>query len=60
MTSFAFQRVYTDDRAIDETMAVEDWDVVMAPRGHHPVGAPHDYDLYFLNVRAGPHRNWVL
>ena len=42
---FAFQRVYTDDRSIDETMAVEDGDCVMVPRGYHPVGAPHGYDL---------------
>jgi 5-deoxy-glucuronate isomerase len=56
---FAFQRVYTDDRSIDETMAVEDGDVVMVPRGYHPVGAPHGYDLYYLNVMAGPRRDWV-
>jgi 5-deoxy-glucuronate isomerase len=56
---FAFQRVYTDARDIDETMAVEDGDVVMVPRGYHPVGAPHGYDLYYLNVMAGPRRNWV-
>ena len=56
---FAFQRVYTDTRDIDETMAVEDGDVVMVPRGYHPVGAPHGYDLYYLNVMAGPRRNWV-
>jgi 5-deoxy-glucuronate isomerase len=55
---FAFQRVYTDDRSIDETMAVEDGDVVMVPRGYHPVGAPHGYDLYYLNVMAGPLREW--
>lgn len=56
---FAFQRVYTDDRSIDETVAVEDGDVVLVPRGYHPVGAPHGYDLYYLNVMAGPRRNWV-
>jgi len=56
---FAFQRVYTDSRDIDETVAVEDGDVVMVPRGYHPVGAPHGYDLYYLNVMAGPRRNWV-
>jgi 5-deoxy-glucuronate isomerase len=55
---FAFQRVYTDDRAIDQTMAVEDGDCVMVPRGYHPVGAPHGYDLYYLNVMAGPKRQW--
>ena len=56
---FAFQRVYTDDRSIDEACAVEDHDVVMVPRGYHPVVAPHGYDLYYLNVMAGPHRFWV-
>jgi 5-deoxy-glucuronate isomerase len=56
---FAFQRVYTDDRSIDETMAIEDGDCVMVPRGYHPVGAPHGYDLYYLNVMAGPNRKWV-
>lgn len=56
---FAFQRVYTDDRSLDETMSVEDGDVVMVPRGYHPVGAPHGYDLYYLNVMAGPKREWI-
>ena len=56
---FAFQRVYTDDRSLDETIAVEDGDVVMVPRGYHPVGAPHGYDLYYLNVMAGPNRCWI-
>lgn len=56
---FAFQRVYTDDRSIDETIAVEDGDVVMVPRGYHPAGAAHGYDLYYLNVMAGPTRQWI-
>jgi 5-deoxy-glucuronate isomerase len=56
---FAVQRVYTDDRSLDETISVEDGDVVMVPRGYHPVGAPHGYDLYYLNVMAGPKRNWI-
>ncbi len=55
---YALQRVYTDDRALDETMAVEDGDVVLVPRGYHPVGAAHGYDLYYLNVMAGPKRIW--
>ncbi|MBS0365935.1 MAG: 5-deoxy-glucuronate isomerase [Proteobacteria bacterium] len=56
---FAFQRVYTDDRDIDETLCINDGDVVLVPRGYHPVGAAHGYDLYYLNVMAGPRRNWV-
>jgi 5-deoxy-glucuronate isomerase len=56
---FAFQRIYTDTRDIDETIAVGDGEVVMVPRGYHPVGAPHGYDLYYLNVMAGPKRQWI-
>ncbi len=56
---FAFQRVYTEDRSLDETVCVHDGDVVLVPRGYHPVGAAHGYDLYYLNVMAGPKRKWV-
>lgn len=56
---FAFQRVYTDDLSLDETLCVQDGDVVMVPRGYHPVGAPYGYELYYLNVMAGPSRKWV-
>jgi 5-deoxy-glucuronate isomerase len=56
---FAFQRVYTDDRSLDETMCVQDGDLVMVPRGYHPVGTAHGYDLYYLNVMAGPERRWI-
>lgn len=55
---FAFQRVYTDDRSLDETMAVDNGCCVMVPRGYHPAGAPHGYELYYLNVMAGPKRAW--
>ena len=39
-------------------MAVEDGDVVLVPEGYHPCGAAHGYNLYYLNVMAGPHRVW--
>ena len=55
---WAIQRVYTDDGSLDETMAVKDGDVVLVPRGHHPCGAPHGFELYYLNVMAGPRRAW--
>jgi 5-deoxy-glucuronate isomerase len=55
---FAFQRVYTDQRDIDESMAVENHDVVMVPRGYHPVIVPYGYDSYYLNVMAGKDRVW--
>ncbi|SDG02760.1 5-deoxy-glucuronate isomerase [Alloyangia pacifica] len=55
---FGIQRVYTDDRMLDETMAVHDHDVVCVPRGHHPCGAPYGFEMYYLNVMAGPLRKW--
>lgn len=55
---FAVQRVYTDDRTLDETLVVKDGEAVLVPRGYHPVSAPPGYDVYYLNVMAGPHRTW--
>lgn len=55
---FVFQRVYTDDRSLDETMAVEHRNVVIVPVGYHPVGVPDGYTSYYLNVMAGPKRIW--
>ncbi len=55
---FGFQRVFTEDGALDETMAISDGDVVLVPRGHHPAGVPYGYEMYYLNVMAGPRRAW--
>ncbi len=55
---FGIQRVYTDDGLLDETMAVRDGDVTLVPRGHHPCGAPYGFEMYYLNVMAGPLRKW--
>lgn len=55
---FGVQRVYTDDGTLDETIAVKDGEVVLVPRGHHPCGAPYGFEMYYLNVMAGPLRKW--
>jgi 5-deoxy-glucuronate isomerase len=55
---FAMQRVYTDDRSLDEALVIEDGDVTLVPRGYHPVATTAGYDLYYLNVMAGPKRVW--
>lgn len=55
---FAMQRVYTDDRSLDEALVIEDGDVTLVPRGYHPVATTAGYDLYYLNVMAGPKRAW--
>ena len=57
---FAVQMVYTDDRSVNEAIQVRDGDVVLVPRGYHPVAAGPGYDLYYLNVMAGPHRRWLV
>ncbi len=55
---FGVQRVFTEDGSLDETMAVANHDVVLVPRGHHPCAAPYGYEMYYLNVMAGPLRKW--
>jgi 5-deoxy-glucuronate isomerase len=57
--AFAFARVYTPDRDLDQSLAPMDGDVVLVPRGYHPVGMPAGYDGYYLNVMAGPNRVWA-
>ena len=37
---YGIQRVFTEDGSLDETMAVQNHDVVLVPKGHHPCGAP--------------------
>lgn len=56
---FAFQRVYSQDRSLDETLTFGDRDCVLVPRGYHTVSAPPGYDVYYLNVMAGPKRQWA-
>ncbi len=55
---FGFQRVYTVDRSLDEAIVVEDGTLVLVPRGYHTVSTAPGYDLYYLNVMAGPVREW--
>jgi 5-deoxy-glucuronate isomerase len=55
---FGLQRVWTEDGSLDEAIAVSDHDVVLVPKGYHPCGAPYGYEMYYLNVMAGPIRKW--
>jgi 5-deoxy-glucuronate isomerase len=54
---FGYQRVYSTDpaRPIDVLAEVRAGDVVLVPHGYHgPSMAAPGYDLYYLNVLAGP------
>jgi 5-deoxy-glucuronate isomerase len=57
---FGLQRVYSDDRSLDQSLAFGDRDCVLVPRGYHTVSAPPGYDVYYLNVMAGPTRLWAV
>jgi 5-deoxy-glucuronate isomerase len=54
---FAFQRVYSPERGTELAAAVGDGDVVLVPHGYHVSGAPHAFDLYYLNGLAGDARS---
>ncbi|MEH0111124.1 5-deoxy-glucuronate isomerase [Tersicoccus sp. MR15.9] len=59
-----YARVYaSDDRPIDVATEVRTGDVVLVPYGWHgPAMAAPGYDLYYLNVMAGPGRvrEWLI
>lgn len=50
---YAYQRVYNDDRSLDELILVEDSHAVLIPAGYHPVVSPPGYTTYYLNFLAG-------
>jgi 5-deoxy-glucuronate isomerase len=61
---FGYQRVYgTKSRPINVMAEVHNGDVVLVPHGWHgPSMAPPGYDMYYLNVMAGPgeKRQWLI
>lgn len=50
---FALQKVYTDDRSLDEIAELRHNDAMLVPRGYHPVVSGHGYHTYYLNFLAG-------
>lgn len=61
---FGYQRVYgTSERPIEVFAEVRSGDAVLVPHGWHgPSMAPAGYDMYYLNVMAGPGatRAWLI
>ena len=58
-----YHRVYgTAERPVDLLAEVRDGDVVLVPHGWHgPSMAAPGYDMYYLNVMAGPgERRWLI
>jgi 5-deoxy-glucuronate isomerase len=66
---FAYQRIYTPGRSIDELVLARDNHLVLSPQGYHPVVAAPGYNCYYLNMLAGsaqslaasddPEHTWV-
>lgn len=56
---FGIQKIYTDDRAIDETITVRENDTVLIPRGYHPVVTAPGYSMYYLWIMAGKNRRFL-
>lgn len=50
---FAYQRIYTPDRKVDELILARDSHLVLSPYGYHPVVAAPGYHCYYLNMLAG-------
>ena len=60
--AMGYMRVYaSDDRPIDLLAEVRTGDQVLVPYGWHgPAMAVPGYDMYYLNVMAGPDRAWLI
>lgn len=54
---YGFQRLYTSDGRFDQTLKVEDGDLVLIREGYHPFVTAFGYDAYYLNVLAGTRRS---
>jgi len=56
---FGIQKIYTDDRAIDETLTLRENDTVLIPEGYHPVVAAPGYSMWYLWIMAGENRKFL-
>lgn len=55
---WALQRLYNDDRSLDEVVVARDGDTVLVREGYHPVVTAPGYDAYYLNLLAGDDPSW--
>lgn len=56
---WAMQRLYTDDRRLDERLLIGHGDTVLVREGYHPVVSAPGYDAYYLNFLAGETPSWT-
>lgn len=56
---WALQRLYNDERSLNEVVLVHESDTVIVREGYHPVVAAPGYDAYYLNFLAGETPSWI-
>ena len=56
---WALQRLYTDNRNLDERLLIGHGDTVLVREGYHPVVSAPGYDAYYLNFLAGETPSWI-
>jgi 5-deoxy-glucuronate isomerase len=56
---FGIQKIYTDNRSVDETITVQENDTVLIPEGYHPVVNAPGYSMYYLWIMAGVNRRFL-
>ena len=56
---FGIQKIYTDDRSIDETVTFQHNDTTLLPEGYHPVVTAPGYAMYYLWIMAGEQRKFI-
>ncbi|THF86988.1 5-deoxy-glucuronate isomerase [Deinococcus sp. KSM4-11] len=52
-TGWAIHRNYSPEDDYDEALVARDGDLILAPRGYHPVAAAPGSNVYYLNFMAG-------
>lgn len=52
-SGWAIHRNYSLEDGLDELLLVKDGDLVLSPKGYHPVAAPPGSNVYYLNYMAG-------
>ncbi|MER3553970.1 MAG: 5-deoxy-glucuronate isomerase [Meiothermus sp.] len=52
-TGWAVHRNYSPEDSLDELLLAQDGDLILAPKGYHPVAAAPGSNVYYLNFMAG-------
>jgi len=57
---FAIQKVYTEEKDIDETYTVKNYDTIIIPKGYHPVVGCPGYNICYFWILGGEKREYKL